>query len=50
MSADIHDNVAWAGATPTLSVLIPFLRDDPTDGSRPLDRVLASRLRLKPLN
>jgi glycosyltransferase involved in cell wall biosynthesis len=31
MSADIHDNAAWAGATPILSVLIPFLRDDPTD-------------------
>jgi hypothetical protein len=24
------DNPAWAGASPTLSVLIPFLRDDPT--------------------
>lgn len=31
MSADIHDNAAWAGATPILSVLIPFLRDDPAD-------------------
>ena len=37
MSADIHDNAAWAGATPTLSVLIPFLRDDPTDLLRQLD-------------
>jgi hypothetical protein len=37
MSADIHDNAAWAGATPILSVLIPFLRDDPTDLLRQLD-------------
>ncbi len=29
--ADIHDNPAWAGARPVLSVLTPFLRDDPTD-------------------
>jgi glycosyltransferase involved in cell wall biosynthesis len=25
----VHDNAAWADARPTLSVLIPFLRDDP---------------------
>ena len=31
MKADIHDNAAWAGAAPTVSVLIPFLRDDPAD-------------------
>ena len=31
MKADIHDNAAWAKAVPTLSVLIPFLRDDPAD-------------------
>ena len=29
MSADVHDNAAWADAAPTLSVLVPFLRDDP---------------------
>ncbi|MFA4894305.1 glycosyltransferase family 2 protein [Brevundimonas sp.] len=29
--ADIHDNAARAGARPVLSVLTPFLRDDPTD-------------------
>jgi glycosyltransferase involved in cell wall biosynthesis len=38
MSADIQDNAAWSGATPTLSVLIPFLRDDPADLLRQLDR------------
>ena len=37
MSADIHDNAAWADAAPVLSVLIPFLRDDPTDLLRQLD-------------
>jgi len=26
----LHDNAAWAGARPVLSVLIPFFRDDPT--------------------
>ena len=29
MSAAVHDNPAWVAARPTLSVLIPFLRDDP---------------------
>lgn len=29
--AVIRDNAAWAGARPVLSVLIPFLRDDPRD-------------------
>jgi glycosyltransferase involved in cell wall biosynthesis len=29
--ADVHDNPAWADATPRISVLIPFLRDDPAD-------------------
>lgn len=29
MSAHIHDNAASSQATPTISVLIPFLRDDP---------------------
>lgn len=38
MSADIHDNGAWADAAPTLSVLIPFLRDDPTDLLTRLDQ------------
>ena len=32
------DNAAWAGATPGLSVLIPFMRDDPTPLLRALDR------------
>ena len=27
--ADIHDNAAWATARPAMSVLMPFLRDDP---------------------
>jgi len=29
--ADIHDNAGWATARPTVSVLTPFLRDDPTE-------------------
>ncbi|MGZ9115113.1 MAG: glycosyltransferase family 2 protein, partial [Brevundimonas sp.] len=29
--ADIHNNTAWTAARPAVSVLIPFLRDDPTD-------------------
>lgn len=29
--ADIRDNVAWPGVRPAVSVLIPFLRDDPDD-------------------
>ena len=33
----ILDNAAWAGATPRLSVLIPFMRDDPTPLLRALD-------------
>ena len=32
-----HDNPAWAAAAPTLSVLIPFLRDDPTRLLQALD-------------
>lgn len=31
MDASLHDNAAWASASPNLSVLIPFLRDDPTE-------------------
>ena len=30
MTGAVTDNAAWAGATPTLSILIPFLRDDPS--------------------
>jgi len=30
MRALVVDNAAWSGATPRLSVLIPFLRDDPS--------------------
>ena len=38
MSAVITmDNAAWAGAGPELSVLIPFMRDDPTALLRALD-------------
>jgi glycosyltransferase involved in cell wall biosynthesis len=29
--ADIHDNAPWPAARPAVSVLTPFLRDDPTD-------------------
>lgn len=29
-AVQITDNAAWSGATPVLSVLIPFMRDDPT--------------------
>ncbi len=38
MSVSLHDNTAWAAATPVLSVLMPFLRDDPSDLLRMLDR------------
>jgi glycosyltransferase involved in cell wall biosynthesis len=34
----ITDNAAWAGASPRLSVLIPFMRDDPTGLLVALDR------------
>lgn len=27
----VHDNAAWAGASPRVSVLMPFLRDDPVE-------------------
>ena len=37
MSAHIFDNTAWSQATPTISVLIPFLRDDPQGLLRRLD-------------
>lgn len=38
MSVSLHDNTAWAAATPVLSVLMPFLRDDPSELLRMLDR------------
>ena len=37
MKADIHDNDAWARARPVLSVLVPFLRDEPDALARRLD-------------
>lgn len=37
MTPDHHDNAAWAGARPTISVLVPFLRDDPEMLARQLD-------------
>jgi glycosyltransferase involved in cell wall biosynthesis len=47
------DNPAWAGARPTLSVLIPFLRDDPAGLLRSLDaqaRTLAGRVEVVTLD
>ncbi len=38
MNVSVHDNPAWAAATPVLSVLMPFLRDDPSELLRMLDR------------
>lgn len=38
VSPAIHDNPAWASARPALSVLIPFLRDDPSALIALLDR------------
>ena len=49
MSAAVFDNAAWASATPTVSVLTPFLRDDPTDLLACLEReaaALAGRVEL----
>ena len=37
MSAILTDNPAWAEAAPTISVLMPFLRDDPRDLLKRLD-------------
>jgi len=37
MSAQLYDNAAWSQATPTVSVLIPFLRDDPQELLRQLE-------------
>ncbi|HEY1072377.1 glycosyltransferase family A protein [Brevundimonas sp.] len=42
MSAYVHDNAAWAAARPMLSVLIPFLRDDPEALIALLDREASS--------
>jgi len=39
---DTFDNPAWATAAPTLSVLMPFLRDDPRDLLTLLDREAAA--------
>jgi glycosyltransferase involved in cell wall biosynthesis len=36
------ENAAWSGAEPVLSVLMPFLRDDPRDLLKLLDREAAS--------
>ena len=38
MTAQIHDNAAWARAAPRISVLTPFLRDDPEMLMTMLDR------------
>lgn len=40
--AKITDNAAWTAARPAVSVLIPFLRDDPDDLLALLDREAAS--------
>ncbi|GAA0634153.1 glycosyltransferase family 2 protein [Brevundimonas lenta] len=40
--AKITDNAAWKAATPAVSVLIPFLRDDPTELLGLLDEEAAS--------
>lgn len=37
-----HDSPAWADARPALSVLIPFLRDDPSDLMARLDQEAAA--------
>ena len=42
MTASVRDNPAWVDARPTLSVLIPFLRDDPSALLATLDREGAS--------
>lgn len=38
MKVMIHDNAAWDEARPPLSVLMPFLRDDPSNLLQMLDR------------
>jgi len=42
MTARTTENAAWTGAKPVLSVLMPFLRDDPRDLLQLLDREAAS--------
>ncbi len=52
-SAHIVDNVAWHAAQPVLSVLIPFLRDDPSDLLARLDAeadALAGRIEIVALD
>ena len=41
-AADVLDAAAWAGATPRLSVLTPFFRDDPVRLLQALDREAAA--------
>lgn len=38
MTAIVHDNLAWSPARPILSILVPFLRDDPDALIALLDR------------
>lgn len=40
--ADVHDNRAWTAARPALSVLTPFLRDDPKELLAALETEAAS--------
>ena len=42
MTARLHDNPAWTKGRPALSVLIPFLRDDPAELLVLLDREAAA--------
>ena len=42
LNATLVDNAAWANAAPKLSVLVPFLRDDPTRLLAALDRADAA--------
>ena len=42
MTARTTENAAWTGAKPILSVLMPFLRDDPRELLQLLDREAAS--------
>ena len=41
-TAELTDNCPWMGAKPALSVLMPFLRDDPRELLKLLDREAAS--------
>ncbi|CAN5189140.1 polysaccharide biosynthesis protein HfsG [soil metagenome] len=41
MTETLDDNARWSAATPVLSVLMPFLRDDPRDLLLALDREAA---------